>query len=215
MPRKQKKYHYIYKTTNVINDKFYIGMHSTSKLDDGYMGSGKQLKFSMNYHGEENFKKEILEFCETRDILKKREREIVNEQLISEDLCMNLIVGGEGGRGFTSEEQKLNNLKSQEVQKKLKEVNPEWFENLLKNRSKGHKKSYDEGRRERYYFHDWNGKKHSEDTKLKMSESSKGMGKGENNSQFGKCWITNEIENKKIMKGDLIPDGWRLGRKMK
>jgi hypothetical protein len=37
MPRKQKKYNYIYKTTNLINNKFYIGMHSTDNLDDGYL----------------------------------------------------------------------------------------------------------------------------------------------------------------------------------
>lgn len=211
--RKEKKYHFIYKTTNLLSGRYYIGMHSTNNLDDGYFGSGTRIRRAINKHGEENFKREILEFCETREELKSREEEIVNLNEITKVDCMNLKVGGYGG--FTPEQQKLNNFKSQEVQKILKEVNPEWFENLLKNRSKGHKNSYDEGRRERYYFHDWNGKKHSEDTKLKMSESSKGMGKGENNSQFGKCWITNEIENKKIMKGELIPDGWRLGRKMK
>jgi len=32
-------------------------------------------------------------------------------------------------------------------------------------------------------------------------------------SQFGKRWITNESESKKINKNDLIPSGWRLGRK--
>lgn len=37
--------------------------------------------------------------------------------------------------------------------------------------------------------------------------------KGERNSQYGTCWITNEKANKKIHKGDLIPNGWRLGRK--
>jgi hypothetical protein len=31
---------------------------------------------------------------------------------------------------------------------------------------------------------------------------------------YGTCWITNEIENKKIFKGGLIPEGWRLGRKI-
>jgi hypothetical protein len=36
-----------------------------------------------------------------------------------------------------------------------------------------------------------------------------------NNSQFGTCWITNGKENKKIFKGDNIPNGWRLGRVIK
>jgi hypothetical protein len=37
---------------------------------------------------------------------------------------------------------------------------------------------------------------------------------GEKNSQFGTRWITNGIENKKIKKDSIIPDGWKLGRKV-
>ena len=84
MARRQKKYHYIYKTTCLLNNKFYFGMHSTDNLNDGYLGSGKRLWYSLNYHGKENHIKEIIEFCENREILKKREKEIVNEQLLSE-----------------------------------------------------------------------------------------------------------------------------------
>ena len=45
-----------------------------------------------------------------------------------------------------------------------------------------------------------------------MSKSSKGLGIGEKNSQFGSCWITNGNENKKINKDDIPPNGWKLGR---
>ena len=44
MPRKAKQYHYIYKTTCVITNKYYIGMHSAVKLNDGYLGFEKKIQ---------------------------------------------------------------------------------------------------------------------------------------------------------------------------
>lgn len=107
MPRKVHKFHYIYKTTCIITNRFYIGMHSTNNLEDGYLGSGKRLWYSINKHGKENHKIEILEFLLNREELKKREKEIVNEELIEDKMCMNLALGGEGGFGsnFLSKEQ--------------------------------------------------------------------------------------------------------------
>ena len=76
--RKQKQFHFIYKTTNLLSGKYYIGMHSTDNLDDGYLGSGRRLRYSINKYGKENHHREILEYCKTREELKSRETEIVN-----------------------------------------------------------------------------------------------------------------------------------------
>jgi hypothetical protein len=57
-------------------------------------------------------------------------------------------------------------------------------------------------------------KKHTDETKEKMSQSAKGKGQGEKNSQFGTYWITNGVENKKIKKTDTIPLGWYKGRNL-
>lgn len=111
MPRKQYTIHYIYKITNLLNEKYYIGMHSTFNLDDGYMGSGKYIKNSIRRYGIENFKKEILEFLPDRDSLKKREKEIVNAELIGDKNCMNLTIGGEGGPAFAGKTHSEDNRK--------------------------------------------------------------------------------------------------------
>jgi hypothetical protein len=61
---------------------------------------------------------------------------------------------------------------------------------------------------------DWTGKSHTEESKQLMRDKAKER-IGDKNSQFGTCWITNGKENKKINKGDSIPDNWKLGRKIK
>jgi hypothetical protein len=217
MARKQKKYHYIYKTTNLINNKYYIGMHSTDNINDGYLGSGKRLWFSINYHGKENHKFEILEYCKNRKELRRREEEIVNEELLNEELCMNLKTGGDGGlvddnhyQNFTKAGMDNFNKSKKQREKTLsiKRKDKDWLKMLSERVKEGHKASG-------FDNITFKGKKHSDESKKKMSESKKGEGKGSNNSQYGSCWITNEIENKKIMRGDVIPEGWRLGRKIK
>jgi len=212
MGRKAKKYHYIYKTVNVLSGKYYIGMHSTSNLNDGYLGSGTRLRYSINKHGRDNHKVEILEFCDTRELLKQREEEIVTMNEIAKVDCMNLRVGGEGG--FSSEAHRIKCSKAGSDAFKKRYYNDTKFrENFIKFKKLEMDILRKDGKittwKDNY---DWTGKKHSDETKLKMSKS-KNIGKV--NSQFGKCWITNEVDNKKIIKGDSLPDGWRLGRVMK
>jgi len=53
---------YIYKTTNILNDKIYIGQ--TIYDNSNYYGSGKYLKTAIKKYGIENFKKEIIDECD-------------------------------------------------------------------------------------------------------------------------------------------------------
>ena len=71
-------YYYIYKITNLINGKMYIGQHRTNNLDDGYMGSGKLIKRAIKKYGVENFKKEIQGFYEDMEELNYMERVLVD-----------------------------------------------------------------------------------------------------------------------------------------
>lgn len=214
MKKDKKIYYFLYRTTNLLNNKYYLGMHSTRKLKDGYLGSGKILRRSINKYGQDNFKMEILYFFNSRSEMVYEENRLINEQILKDPLCMNIRIGGFGG--FTKEEQIKNAIKSNLKQKYLKENNEEWVLKKFENQSNSQKKTYENGR-EKSYFYDWNGKKHKEETKIKISEKLKLSSKGESNSQFGTCWITKDNENKKIKKEELedyLKYGWIKGRKL-
>ena len=212
MSRKQKQYHFIYKTTDTRNDNFYIGMHSTDNLNDGYVGSGLKIKNIKHKYGKDIFNIEILEFLPDRKLLKKREEEIVNSDLLKEEKCMNLRPGGEGG--FISEENQRYRSqcgglaasktgKNKERIKWLSENDNEWYTKWKTNigESKIGNKN-------------WVGKQHSDETKEKIGKTNSLKQKGNKNSQFGTCWITNGIENKKIKKEEInnyIGGDWICG----
>ena len=86
----------VYKITNKINGKYYIGMHRTNNLNDGYMGSGKILKKAILKYGIENFVKEILFVFDNEKDMKNKEKELV---VISE-MSYNMNEGGHGGFGY-------------------------------------------------------------------------------------------------------------------
>lgn len=212
----KKQYYFFYKTTNLLNNKYYYGVHSTKKLDDGYLGSGTYLKRSINKYGKENFKIEIIEFFLSKEEMLKKEKNVVNENLLLDENCMNLRPGGFGG--FSSKEQSENAKKSNKKQKILKETNKEWLEKKCKNISISNKKAYEEGRRKKIIFCDWTGKQHSEESKRKIGLKNSISQKGEKNSQYGTCWIFLENEKKciKIHKDELddyLIKGWKKGRK--
>ena len=193
-------YYTIYKITNKINDKFYIGMHKTNNLDDGYMGSGKLIRRAMEKYGIENFTKEILHIFDNEEDMKNKEKELV---VISED-SYNLCDGGHGGFGYINRNKlqpKAGWNHTEEAKRKIARFGNQCF--------KGKKLS--EEHKQKLTFA---GKTHSEQTKEKLRELGK-LRVGEKSSQYGTCWITNGKENKKIKKENLelwFSKGYSKGR---
>ena len=54
-------YYYVYQITNLLNNKIYVGKHKSANhpFENGYYGSGKQIKAAIEKYGIENFKKEL------------------------------------------------------------------------------------------------------------------------------------------------------------
>jgi group I intron endonuclease len=213
MSRKEKKYHFIYKTTNLLNNKFYIGMHSTNDLNDGYIGSGTRLRYSIRKYGKENFKFEIIEWCDDRDSLIKREKEIITEEHVNNENCYNLKFGGSGGGKFYSPEHQFKCSQAAGIKHRERMINDiEYRNNFSKKISESNKLRHQRGDVKKIQeSYSWIGKKHKTETIEKMKESKKGQGIGIANSQYGTKWITNGNENKKIKKDVELPQDWWYG----
>ena len=87
----------VYKTTNLINGKYYIGVHKTNNPNDEYLGSGIALNNSIKIHGRDNFVKEILYEYDNKQDAYNKEKELVNENTINDIQCYNMKIGGVGG----------------------------------------------------------------------------------------------------------------------
>lgn len=91
----ERKYNYVYKLTFKLDPRFYyIGKHSTDRLNDNYLGSGRGLRSYKEKYGKDCFSKEILENFSTEQEALHREAELVTETQLLDPFCLNRIVGG-------------------------------------------------------------------------------------------------------------------------
>ena len=97
------KFHIIYKTSHV-NGKYYFGRHSTSNLNDGYIGSGKWVR---SIKDKTQLKTEIIAVAETFEDLKLLEEFYISENL-GKTNCMNI---NDSSIGFSSEQATIHNNK--------------------------------------------------------------------------------------------------------
>ena len=215
-------FYLIYKITNRINNKIYVGSHKTKNIDDGYMGSGKYLNRAYQKYGLENFSKEILFIFDNAEEMYAKEAEIVNENFLTEENTYNLKRGGFGGFDYINTTGKNlygkngqpgfggDNLHKSITKDRLIKQNR--YDEYLNKISKSLKDGYASGRLKPTFA----GKKHSEETMEKLKGHKRQV--GQLNSQFGTCWITHPtLGNKKIKKEDIskyLSAGYSVGRKI-
>ena len=210
-------YYTLYKTINILNGKFYIGCHKTNNLQDDYVCSGKHLINSINKHGIENFYKEILQIFSTSELMYEMESILVNENFVKRKDTYNIKLGGKGGFDYINE----NGLKCKTPFMSDSFINAR-EKVILKRKidliyAKEHYRKTKKGLK-KYYKTNYNAFKnqqHTEETKNKISIAMKDNCSGKKNSQYGTMWITNGVDNKKIKKESIIPEGWSKGRKLK
>ena len=109
------KYHTVYRTTNRINQHFYVGVHITGDPFDSYRGSGKVLNSAMAKYGTENFDKEILVYASSEEEAYRIEAAIVTEEFTKRADVYNIKIGGFGGfPELTPEQRSARNKKARD-----------------------------------------------------------------------------------------------------
>lgn len=123
----------VYKITNTLNNKYYIGIHKTDDPNDSYMGSGNLIKLAIDKHGKENFSKEVLYTFDTLHEAAEKERELVN---INDPLTYNIKNGGLGGFDHINSERLNVHYGTRSVETKQKMKKNHWsnseFRDLIK-----------------------------------------------------------------------------------
>lgn len=221
----KKKHYLVYKTTNLVNGKIYIGKHETENLDDGYLGSGILIQRAIEKYGKENFKREILFECSTREEMNAKEAELVNEEFLKRDDVYNLKQGGEGGFDFIiknnlNTNSQNNSIGGKAFAKRLKEdeefrkqVSVRWA-SIVKRAKNEHPEKFKRNGKNNGFFGKHHSKKSIEEIRAKAR-----LRIGDKNGSFGTVWIYNESleQNKKVNKEEVetfLNQGWKLGRKM-
>lgn len=178
--------HLLYKTTNLINNKYYYGIHSTEDVNDAYLGSGVLLCKAVKKYGKENFKREIVDTFDTRKESLLAEYDIVDPD---DENSYNLDVGGNGADEvhIRSEQvcQRISDARMgmkfaedhrKNISKAVKEVmkNQEVRDKISKSLVEHYKKNPQSEELIQKRVDGRAGYKHSEETKHKMREAQVG-----------------------------------------
>lgn len=108
--------YHVYKITNKINGKFYIGVHKVdSYLESNYMGSGPLIRKAVKKYGKEQFIRESLYQYESANDAYSKEKELVDP---SHPLSYNLNSGGFGGFDYINSLDLPNSMLDPEIVKK-------------------------------------------------------------------------------------------------
>lgn len=129
-------FYILYKTINLANGRYYIGIHKTKILEDGYLGSGFVLIDAIKKYGKEKFKREILKIFDNEEEMILAEKEIVTPEFCKDPQTYNICEGG----GYPPIRYGIFHaswgIKRPDASKRMKENNPSNLEHV-KAKNKG------------------------------------------------------------------------------
>jgi group I intron endonuclease len=208
-----KRIGYIYKTTNLINSKVYIGQHQRDEFDKKYYGTGKIILRALKKYGKENFKVEIIKWYSSLDKLNEAEIEFIR----AFD-SRNPMIGYNVSFGGNQVMKGLHH--SEETKKKISEAGKgkiisDECKNKISIANKGRKFPKSFGQKISKSKKGKPGHKTSEETKIKLHKANKGQIIPEWQKQLISIAQTGRIKTKeeKLKIGNSLKGNkYRLGK---
>lgn len=203
----------VYKTTNLINGKIYIGQDF--KNNPKYLGSGKLLRLAIKKYGIDNFSKEIICTCLNEKELDEKEIFYIKlfkstDRNFGYNICeggrsFRIMIGknnsnfgkkmSEGTKEKLRQKRKLQKMSDKEKEKLRQRFTGANNPNYGKKLSQEQKDKMKEGRIKKGIYegvnHPLYGKKHSIETKAKWSEIRKGKNVGVSNASAVRYFVKN------------------------
>lgn len=226
-------YGYVYLTTNLINNKKYVGQHRSEKFDPNYKGSGKRLKNAIKKYGIENFNTVLIEECVDKVDMDNKEKYYISAcNAVIDDNYYNIALGGSGAQVlFQTPETKRKISLANKGKKRTEEMNVRMRKRVSGTRAMNNGNIYKMIQPEdiEYYLSiGWKfgrlnaqvgrkdgaetrqkkslalkGKKHSKEHTLKMRETK---------LKQKRHWYTNGQDNLVISEYDNVPLGYERGK---
>ena len=196
-------FYIVYKTINLVNNKFYIGKHRQI-IDptqfDGYYGSGTQIQQAIKKYGKDNFIRETLFVFENEAECLLKEEEIVAPHL-GKSYCYNMRSGGVGGF------EHINN--NPEKRKQVSKIASETGKGIVRHVPTAEER---EGSRQRNLRMKELGVGPFSQAAIKKANLNRVPANltGSRNGSYGTKFYYNPAtkEKKRFNPGDTIPDGW-------
>lgn len=210
-------YGYIYLTTNLINNKKYIGQHkyNRNEIDPYYFGSGILLAEAMKKYGKENFKSEILDICNSIDELNEKEIYWIQKlNAVDDENYYNISSGGNTAHDYNNCTD-ITKQKLSKIQANHRTIHNDSCQLVIdKNDLDSYlQKGYKLGRLPKDYS--VKAKKYSEYRQNLSDEEKANYYSKISKTILGRKWVHNETNEKQVDVSELpelLNSGWVLGR---
>lgn len=217
-----EKYGYLYETTNLVNNKKYIGVHKSKKFDSKYKGSGVYLQKAIKKYGSKNFKTKVIRWCYSKEELFNLEKEYIEKyNCVQSSEYYNIADGGKGGcmyNNFSKDKYnktiekiskaKRNRPRTKKEQEHLDDLHKQHIGFKMSEESKeksrqsnlGQKRSLKTRQNMSKNHCDCSGKNNSFYGKKHTKETRKKISKNNARAQKGKIWITNKVDEEYLIR---------------